>query len=116
MLIDGVINFPQQSELFKIRKQKGFTKKDLALLTGIHSERIGKIEGLMETPTFEEIEELSVALRVRKEKLFSAEILNEIEQKHRDSMQELSRKYIGPRGWGIRDIQEKGFLDCNYCW
>jgi RNA polymerase sigma factor (sigma-70 family) len=63
---------PYNLRLVGARKELGLSQKDVALLSGIHVQRIGHIETLRVLPTQEEMEELAGALNQPAEYLFPA--------------------------------------------
>lgn len=69
---------PQNARLRKARKEKGFTQKDLSLITGISLSSIQKIEKCLIVPTWEEMEEISSALGRPAEFLFPPELMEAI--------------------------------------
>ena len=66
---------PYNARLIDARKERGWTQKDMSKLTGISSSHFGHIETLRAIPTQQMIEEISAALNLAQDYLFSESLM-----------------------------------------
>ena len=71
---------PYNAHLVDTRKKKGWTQKDLSMLTGINLVKIGQIETMRAIPTPEIKSEISDALKKPIDYLFPPELMDSVKE------------------------------------
>lgn len=101
---------PYNARLIDARKSKGWTQKEMALLTGLNTTYIGHIETLRVIPRDDAMDEISAALNLPKDYLFPDTLLEamkdglfghrvaELEEQHIVRLTEARRAGLLPPG------------------